>query len=279
MHILFFVHIPKNAGTTLNKIISHNFQRVCRISWNKEDENFYGKLIDSDISSKLIGCDVIRGHFPYGIHKHFKKIPEFTYLTMLRDPIKRTISAFNYLKYDSTYVGKHLELKEFLDNLSIREFVSEFHSKIPNHVYVDNAQVRYLSGIGDSKSFGTIDNSDLELAKMNLKSMIFGLSEEFNRSMLYFKKELSLKSVLYSKRKVGSIAVDTISDFDRDEILKVNKLDIQLYQYGKHLFEQRSEFITDKMLEKYNSQLKFYKVYDDLINSIVRAVNIILPRK
>lgn len=273
MNKLIFIHIPKNAGTTLNKILANNYRNVCRVSWNEEDANHYAKLMASGGKGLFDECDTIRGHFPYGMHKLLSETSKYKYMTMLRDPIKRTLSTFNYLKHDSTFVNNHDELKRYISKLSIRDFVSEFHPAIPNHIYVDNGQVRYLSGVGATRAFGQLKIADLDRAKDNLAGMVFGMTEEFKKSMLLFTRELSIDKILYANKKVGSVSASRLSDEDAAMVHQRNDLDIELHRFGVELFESRASFVSQEMLDDYESRLKAYKRLDDMKGTLVRMAS------
>lgn len=162
---IFFLHIPKNSGTTLNQILARNYRKIFRVSWDSSDQAHYPRLLQSAGTSPFVGFEVVRGHYPYGLHEALPLGEEYTYFTMIRDPIKRTWSQYNYLLNDSTYIKKNPELKAYLQNLSIEDYCQNDHPLLPNHIFTDNAQVRYLSAVGDRKAFGTIDEVDLRYGK------------------------------------------------------------------------------------------------------------------
>lgn len=265
-----FIHIPKNAGTTLNQILAKNYRNVCRVSWNEEDADHYSKLMTRGERGLFDECDIIRGHFPYGMHQLLSEPSKCQYMTMLRDPVRRTMSTFSYLKHDSTFVNSRDGLKRYIDSLSIRDFVLAFHPAIPNHIYVDNGQVRYLSGIGATRAFGQMEMADLDRAKDNLAKMVFGITEEFKRSMLLFRRALPIDKILYANKKVGSVSASRLSDEDAALVRQRNKLDIELYRFGAELFESRTSFVTQQMLDGYESRLKAYKRLDDLKGILIR---------
>lgn len=252
---IFFLHIPKNSGTTLNTIIRENYRKIFKVSWDKPDPNHSANILLRREPSAFSECEIVRGHFPYGLHEALPSGAPYTYFTMLRDPVKRTWSQYNYLRTDSSYINKNPELLSYLKSLSLDTYCRADHPNVPNHTFTDNAQVRYLSGVGDSKPFGTIDEDDLALAKYHLDSMYFGVMEDFDRSMLHLQQALGWKRILYTRQKVGSIKATTPTSDEVESLKACNQFDVRLYEYGVKLFRDRTSSIADGDLRKYESQL------------------------
>jgi len=87
-----FTHVHKTAGTTLNSIIWRQYRKseVLRgtiLDLNSVDQTFSENLVHKRKK-------IILGHLGFGIHQ-FLSFP-FNYFTLLRDPVKRTISHYYY---------------------------------------------------------------------------------------------------------------------------------------------------------------------------------------
>lgn len=137
-YIHIFVHIPKTGGSTFIKHIEKNVPRNQRLLidykdiWlgtEKFDKKKYAEMVNDDIL-KINKKDkdrirIIYGHMvPYGIHKLFQKSPR--YVVFLRDPEKRLISFYNYLK--SRYVR---DQEKGVDNLE-QEKLLQVSGKVPD---------------------------------------------------------------------------------------------------------------------------------------------------
>lgn len=90
--IVYYLHIPKTAGTsfiaTLDSLFDYNSIYPEKV-WHellKKPPNDLGKY------------KLIRGHFGYNVLPLLHKKP--IYLTMLRDPIERTISQYEHIRRD-----------------------------------------------------------------------------------------------------------------------------------------------------------------------------------
>ena len=276
---LFFLHIPKNSGTTLNTIIRENYRSVFIVSWDKSSPNHAENILAEKPSSVFAGYEVVRGHFPYGLHEALPSETPFTYFTMLRDPVKRTWSQYNYLRSDSTYINKHPDLKSYLNDLSLDDYCRKDHLDVPNHTFTDNAQVRYMSGVADSKPFGSLDEADLAIAKQHLGSMHFGLTEEFNRSMLLLQHSLGWKRILFTRQKEGSHKAVSPTPDEIESLEACNQLDMQLYNFGQVLFAERASLITAEALQKYEDQLARYQKIERLKSTARRSVKRLLGHK
>jgi hypothetical protein len=135
----------------------------------------------------------------------------------------------------SAYYHKHAL------GLSFRSFLSRRQP-----LELDNGLVRFLSGdpAGENvfinpKPFGTLDESDLQRALMNLEHRFagFGLVEKFDQSLLLMRPMLGLRSCFYERRNESSPAVPK-PDFP-DDALPLVSLDQRLYSAAQNIWHER----------------------------------------
>ncbi len=118
---LVFTHIPKTAGTSLKKSVILPNVRPGRAYWVLG----VGKLI----RDRPRDVDVVLGHIPYGIHRVLP-FRDVRYLTILRDPVDRCVSFYNYVLMCETgnpgHAGKVMGHPALADakRLPIDEFYS-----------------------------------------------------------------------------------------------------------------------------------------------------------
>lgn len=261
-----FLHIPKTAGLTFHEILKNQYPDRKRHLIHQVVRT--KKYIDfSYRKKKSIG--LIMGHFLYGIHQFMPVSP--IYLTMLRNPVARTMSGYDYIVNNKW----HPFHKELMDKkYSLADFLIQ--KKVSNF---DNMQVRFLCG-DNSMPFGDVNDSHLELAKKNLvnEDMFFGITEMFDESMLYFKHELGWSlNPFYVKMNISPASNVNRNELDQktmDAILNCNKYDLQLYEFAKASFENKikclgEEFKTE--LEQFVAKNATYETKE--INYFKRIIN------
>lgn len=260
--VLLFLHIPRTAGTTLNRAIRLRADSKREIlastfrsfpSWKK-----YLAHVQSLPPEHLDRIRYFRGHFSYGIHEQLPK--PALYVTMLRNPVERVVSSYYFF------------IKQLgSDDISIEDFVRKGRVGDPRlHIgWTDNVQVRMLAA-HDGKPvkvpIGSCTTDMLELAKERIASHHFvltGLTERFDESMLLLKNKLGWRTCYYVTFNVSKLQPRTqdISQATRDLIESHNALDLELYAFAKELFEEEihkagPSFSDD--LERFRSRNRLY---------------------
>ena len=212
--ILAFVHIYKAAGTTLTHILRLNFflthvdvMVLCKDSRGVFQSADMKKIM---IINPFIKC--IAGHDIKPFSNLSDIFPDIRYITLLRDPIKRTISQYQY------------NVEKLGSNLSFDE-----HLRIPGEM---NVQTRWIAG-----------SDDIDLAKRNITRRFFlvGIVEQFDEFLILLKKKLEPLKFRpgYKLKNVTNIDSPIRTDINRhfhkykEKIIKNNLLDIELYNYVK----------------------------------------------
>jgi hypothetical protein len=220
---LIFLHTPKTAGTTLNRII--DWQYDPRLIYTVDPHRIRATIghLHTLPESRRRRLQVVRGHLTYGVHEY---LPQgATYITMLRDPVTRLLSSYYFIQRRPLHP---LHRKINRGHLGPEELIRLTPEK-------QNLQCRFISGIGKS---GSCNARALEIAKENLKRSfrVVGLSERFHESLLLIIAAFGWKVPFYQDRKVAKVRA-TVDPKVAQTIREHNSLDVELYEFGKKLFE------------------------------------------
>ncbi|MBW8011346.1 MAG: sulfotransferase family protein [Chloroflexi bacterium] len=261
---VIFLHIPKTAGITLNRIIDRQFNKeeIFHIHGDElilQEAGDTLKDVEIEIRNNL---KLIRGHFQYGLHKHISQTA--SYFTLLRDPIERVISQYYYVKRDRDHL-----LHDKVENgkMGLDEYIE---SGITPEV--NNGQTRLISGEDHLYAYGKCTPELLDLAKKNIQShfSIVGLLERFEESLILLKLHYGWKKLYYVVRNVSQNRLPR-SEISKDTIAlikKYNQLDIELYHYAKRQFESKvaeQKTLIDKERNKLALQNRIYRPYLEIL--------------
>lgn len=264
---LFFLHVPKCAGTTFKDVLYANY-KTRKTAWidGKFHEESTKKLISLPRGVRN-NYKCIMGHFKYGLHTHFEG--DFSYSTMLRDPIERVISLYYHIKRAEFHIVK--ENYDFR-KISLLDFVLSDMSP-----EIDNCQTVYISGLA------TNETSALETAKNNLINHfpIVGTSENLRFSTALFLNYYQLKTPKFlPSRNVGvRPKKERIENFEEIEtiIRSRNALDLELYKFANEELEKK--IISEKEhIAKYVNELELAedrgRCQKDLTQRIKRSAHV-----
>ena len=220
-----FLHIPKNAGTTLHNVLECNWS-----TWSTFHIKYPRSISLAILSrlpvSKLNEICFIKGHQPFGIHRIFENSDEWQYFTMVRDPVRRVVSELAYIRRN------HPDLiPSNLDDIDIVRNYSIFH----------NAQTRFIAGddVGlndESYSYtscaGEVYNRSIN--NLNNKFVYVGLVEEFDDSLSSLAASINLRFTGYMTRNADRTGRNSsISSSLEAAILDYNRDDAELYRRAK----------------------------------------------
>ncbi|QUC64797.1 sulfotransferase family 2 domain-containing protein [Nitrosopumilus sp. K4] len=260
--ILYFLHIPKAAGTTLISILDGYFDRkkVLGIhAW---------KYLLPKMPLDFSRFRFVRGHYGYGFYRLLPKKP--IYITMLRDPSELIISSYKMIQRQKQESERYLVNKD----VSISDLI--IHSK--NIEYMNNPQTHWLGVDQDvlelSKdmdleelsdfqpeehpSFHSPSISDQELldtAKKHLSEFAFvGVVEKFEESLFLLHYMFGWPPIRNTVKKNVAPEHKTSDDLTEGAKKKLEewtKLDQELYKYGNKIFEEHYSKMVSNLKEKY----------------------------
>jgi hypothetical protein len=240
-----FLHIPKSAGTTLRTVIEDQYTtRWSRVSAYKDDipsPRWAAEEVLRRSPKQQDAAQILYGHFPYGSHPYLPS--PASYYTILREPVDRVISHYYYVLHKFLLPDKsHPDRQRFLDGeLTLEYYVSSGYCR-----EMDNCQTRLLAGeagLYENTPFGHCSQALLEEAKRNLRENIVlaGLTEQFDATLVLLQRLCGWRTPYYIRQNVtasrphrSELAPDTLAVIE-----EWNRLDLQLYEYGVGLFQER----------------------------------------
>jgi len=212
--ILAFVHIEKAAGTTLIHLLRANFfLNHCDVAplsikssgvFNSKDLLTFFRLNPALRS--------MAGHAIQPLSDLEKVAPNIRYITLLRDPVQRYLSNFQYAVEKQ---GRDVSFENFL-----------------KQEWYQNFQTKKLAG-----------SENVEVAKRMLREKFFaiGLMEQFDEFLILLKRKLEpfIFRIGYKSLNIGNRTSRLRKDINkkihkyREIILQNNAIDMELYNFAK----------------------------------------------
>lgn len=231
----FFVHVMKTGGATFRQHVYANF---------RPGEVYPSKRFDGDMHQANTRIDYLlslpperrarirayTGHFPYVVTELMGE--PFVTLTILRDPVDRTIS---YLKHCKRYHDQHRDLA--------LEEIYEDPFFFP--CFIHNHQTKVFSmHAGDPleslMDVIEIDDARLALAQERLEAIdVLGITDQHAAFLATLESKFGWHFDDRPDRRVGE-AEWTVPASLRRRIADDNGYDAELYAYARRLWERRA---------------------------------------
>lgn len=243
---IFFAHIPKTGGTSVNHAISQHYDRgifrstyqVDSISSYKAAEVLYGENSD-DINEDHIsivrehllanemakGTKYIVGHVTFNSNIWDAFHHKYIHVTFLRHPVKRYLSHYFYNSFKES---SHRRINE-----DLQTFISTERGRRLGNIYA-----RFLGEQENSEDYRSV--TSLDRAKANLcKFRVVGFLEHLNIFVDQFKQETGLTLRIPHKRKnpVSSPEIDKVL---ATKISEICEPDMSLYEYAINKFANKA---------------------------------------
>ena len=237
----FFVHVMKTAGTTFALQLRAQFPAESiypaqGLDW--QDPSDLERYTDPSRAravspERRAQIQFYTGHFPYMVAGMID--PALVVLTMLREPIARTISVLDHFqRLDDRY--RDLDLEAIYDDHHV------FHSFVSNH---QTAFFARTPSDGDQwiRDPIVIDDDRFAIAKRNLEQVdVLGLTEDYPSFVEDVRARFGWwpNGVNLDDRvNVGSLGVDVDAEL-LQRIAADNHYDIELYRYAQELVGRRN---------------------------------------
>jgi hypothetical protein len=222
---VIFLHLPKAAGSTLNRLIEWEYPLFQMYSVDPVFFRWSWAHLHRLSRKRLKRTRMFKGHMLFGLHAILPQ--PATYITVLREPVDRVISSFYFMR---TYKLHPLYWKFKFENWSLEDFVR----RSPR----ENVQCKIIAGAEYNKPCTA---EICERAKENLVRYfsVVGLSERFEESLALMKLRFGWKLQRYSSFNVtrSRPRKADVPQSTLDLIAEKNALDISLYKCAANIFQ------------------------------------------
>lgn len=229
----FHLHVQKTAGTSLRRRVQHHFgARAVYPDASDGIEDIESVLSIPHLQERFRARgDEIRfvsGHFPLCTTEFLDG--DFATLTVLRDPVERTLSYLRHQSEEPEGRGASLE-DTYEDRWHFDTAIHNFMVKVLSLTPEEAADASVMAQV-------EFTPERLERAKEALASMAaFGLQERFEE----FCGELARRFGwdLGPPRRANPTGRAKVSDGFRARIADDNAMDVELFEFATRLYEER----------------------------------------
>ena len=219
---LVFIHIPKTAGTTFHKILSHQF-KPSEVAIHHDAEGPPPDTLIEQMSGPRPKVRAVMGHTSARFHE---RLPEVRYLTCLRDPVARLISHYHHVRLDPTH---YLHEPLTRNCWGLADYVCCGLSG-----ELTDGMTRMIAGIDDFHH-GMVDEAVFERALKLLQERFVAIitSTYFDKGILATAASLGWSTPYYIRRKKGHY--DKAADLTHEDIERIealNTFDRRLYDWA-----------------------------------------------
>ncbi|XP_077862605.1 galactosylceramide sulfotransferase-like [Saccoglossus kowalevskii] len=265
---LIYIKTHKTGSTTLASIIErYGYTRNLTMAipkgnhiFSKTSQPFQRSMVaEIDEGTHF---DMLTNHARYNRPELDSVIPNATYITILRHPVKQFESSFSYFRWNK-YIRSNDPIMELFRNST------KYIDKLPMKGLVQNGQLFDLGLTAEQ----TLNESIVEekILSLDREMDLILITEYFDESLLILRDLLcwSVDDILYISNGIRKETQRrNLTSTEKDSILQWNKSDLKLYQYFEkilaskikqygpcfehdlQLFRKRRDKIMEQCLEK-----------------------------
>ena len=218
MKTVLHLHIPRTGGTSVSRAL-RSALRDRRVVLSASRQDLREALQD--------GADVglVSGHFYWGMHQEL--LADYVYFIVLRDPVERVKSLYDYIRGLPTHSSHQLFAKTRLEDLLEQ----------PEHrLSLSNGQVRPVGGLHPAR--GSMGEAILERAweNLNREETVVGFTDRIAEGLAQLGHRLH-RSIPPLAKTMNRSTDRTPADAALDaRILALNELDMELFRRARERF-------------------------------------------
>lgn len=276
--ILYFLHIPKTAGTTLITLLDMYFDSGSILKLHEWQELL--PLMPIDFSK----IRFIRGHFGYSMLRILPKKP--VCITMLRRPNDLIISAYKMLQRQPEDAKRFVIPQDrSISDLILGPYLEGLKNPQTHWLVIEQDIVERTKNFTKNELSHYRPEEDekllpdysygkfLKIAKKHLSKFAFvGIVEKMEESLFLLHYTFGWNPIHNTiKENVDPVKQEPIlSDEVMIKLSELIEVDNKLYDFGKKTFESRFSRMVKELKEKYYKQ-RFEKMkFNDMIYEMLK---------
>lgn len=226
--ILFHLHIPKTAGTSLREAFREALPDEEFLEWHPKNPYAVDESIEElrNVLAARPKTRVVTGHFLYGVHRALQG-QSYCYATVMRNPVARALSHYMHeLQNNLPLISE--ENRERILTSSISEYIVD----TPVSYFYNNIQSRFISGMssGDFSEMSSGEVSTICLDLLQKDFAIVGSQENLTEVTSFFSDSIGISQLAHKQENIrGRLNPEKILPLeDYYKIFQANRADCEL---------------------------------------------------
>ncbi len=244
-HRVVFSHVPKTGGTTLEAVLGKHHTPMHTVHINAPDLLRLPGLLQAKKNPPSLIC----GHHPmHGLLYQLLPAAPLIHITLLRDPVDRVISHYNYVSKRSDH-PMHARTR----SMSFAAFIED-----PHWVEARNGQARRL--VGALHDGATMSDPDLLQQATEVLQQAFTatlVTELFDPGLLLLQKWLGLQDVHYRRLNTSAprIAREELQPQTLQRLQQLNAVDAALHAHARQTLQSLIDtHLSPDALDRFNTE-------------------------
>jgi hypothetical protein len=227
---LLLVHLPKTAGTTLAQLMRYHYSGGGFMGAGNVFSRPQEARPRLEAIARKPAVRGAAGHVSFGLAEQV--VPGATFVTILREPVDRTLSQYFFLAEPGRGVGLlRPGLDEDARGLGLEEMFDRGY-------LLDNVQTRMLCGL--VSPYDDLPDDGLDRAKANLRDRFayVGTTESFDELLAVLNLALGWPTTAHEPARENPRRPPEVPDDLRALAAERNPLDCELYAFAGELLDE-----------------------------------------